>query len=84
MNTWLMNPRVELVNDSREPGLADSAILLYWMVVLNTEEESDLTPKDEAELMRCLIPTDCWCGSVLAVWRDGSKVYSRKLPSRQS
>ena len=33
-------------------------------------------PKDEGESMRGLIPTDCWCGSVLAVWRDGSKKYS--------
>ena len=46
VDTWLMNSRVELVNDSRDPGPAYSAILSYWMVVLNTEElKSDLTPK---------------------------------------
>ena len=72
-----MNSRVELVNDSRESGPADSAILSYWMVVLNTEElKSDLTLKEQAESMRGLMPTNCWCGGVLAVWRDGSKKYS--------
>ena len=71
-----MNSRVELVNDSREPGPEDSAILSEWMVVFNTEEESDLTLKDQTESMGGLIPTDCWCGSVLAVWRDRSKKYS--------
>ena len=27
VNTWLMNSCVEVVNDSQEPGPADSAIL---------------------------------------------------------
>ena len=71
-----MNSRIEPVKYSREPGPADSAILSYWRVVLNTEEELDLTPKDQAKSMRGLMPNSCWCGSVLAVRRDGSKKYT--------
>ena len=68
-----MDSRIEVVNDSREPGPEDLAILSYWMVELNTEElKSDLT-----ESMRGLVPTNCWCGSVLAVWWDGSKKYMK-------
>ena len=70
-----MNLRIELVNDSREPGPPDLAMLSKWMVVLNTEEESDRTPKDQAGSMRGLAPTNCWCGSVVAVWGDGYKKY---------
>jgi hypothetical protein len=66
-----VNSPVELVNDSRELRSEDATNLSYWMVVLSTDElESDRIPKDQAQSMRGLIPTNCWCGSVLAVRRD--------------
>ena len=44
------------------------------MVVLNAEGVGR-DPKDQAESMRALMPTNCWCSSVLAVWLDGSEKY---------
>ena len=69
-----MNSRVELVHDSREPSPVDSANL----VVMDggIEHRRNRTCPKRSNRKRGLVPTNCWCGSVLAVWRDGSKKYA--------
>ena len=72
--TWLMNSRVELVNDSRESSSADSAN--FVVMDGGIEHRRNRTCPKRSNRKRGLVPTNFWCGSVLAVWRDGSKKYS--------